>query len=62
MRLKIIASTDNRFLGIEVEDEFPLNLNDYLFMPAYAPIKLSDTEWRFYNSNYSIDTQVIPNG
>lgn len=57
MIFKIISTTDNKFLGIEFEDVFPVVLNGYEFSPDYKPIDLGNKTWRFFNSNYSIEAK-----
>lgn len=57
MILKIIASTDNRFLGLQIDSVFPVMLGpDFLFDPDVGPIRIDNTIDRYFNSNYSIDT------
>jgi len=56
MKFRIIASTDNRHLGTEFIDNFPVLLDDSFFSPDGPPMHLEDEMWRFFNSNYSIDT------
>lgn len=57
MKYIILTTSDGRFLGREFEDNFPIMLGDYKFLPDFAPILISDKIWRFYNSNYSIDAK-----
>jgi hypothetical protein len=55
MKLKIIYSTDNKHLGVVFEDTFPILLADYEFSPDYK-IAIGLNSFRYFNSNYSIDT------
>lgn len=59
MKLRITDSTDKKNLGQEITDTFPVQLSGYEFMPDGLPIKLGANEWRFFNSNYSIDTREV---
>jgi hypothetical protein len=60
MKYKIINTTDNKFLGMEISDDFPIMLNiDISFNPDYPPIVLGENTWRFFNSNYSIDVEGV---
>jgi hypothetical protein len=59
MMLKIISTTDGRFIGTEFEPVFPLLLgDDFGFSPDKA-VPLSAVSTRFFNSNYCIDAEEI---
>jgi hypothetical protein len=59
MKAHIVASTDNKFLGVDVAIGGPITLGDFEFIPDNPPISLGDGAWRLSNSNYSIDIQEV---
>jgi hypothetical protein len=60
MRVQIISSTDNKYLGKIIYDRFPVMLDDdTIFEPDGEPIKIGASITRYYNSNYSIDVQPV---
>jgi hypothetical protein len=58
MLLKIITTTDGKFVGHLIDkDARPIALRaDVLFTPDKV-VKISDTMWRLSSSNYVIDAQ-----
>jgi len=58
---QIISSTDNKFLGYTFDDTLPIILGDFVFTPDNK-LPLGGSSWRFYNSNYSIDSKEMPDG
>ena len=63
MKHEITHSTDDQFLGHKFDDTEPIVLNGSLFSPDKPKLSLGNGEWRFYNSNYSLDTkEVIQHG
>lgn len=59
MKLQIISTTDGKFIGLEFNDKFPIKLGDIEFTPDSTPIQIGNKTWRFFNSNYSIDTKEV---
>lgn len=58
MKIQIISSTDGKYLGKVITDNFPVMLDDYTeFNPDKVGMKIGGVITRYYNSNYSIDTQ-----
>jgi hypothetical protein len=57
-KFRIISSMDNKFLNKEIVDTQPIILDDFEFF-VYQKIRISESIWRFANSNYSIDIEVI---
>jgi hypothetical protein len=57
MKIQIISSTDNKFLGKIIEDSFPLQLDEeHIFTPD-GKMQIGGKITRYYSSNYSIDVQ-----
>lgn len=57
MKVQIISSTDNRFLGKIISDTFPLMLDDHTEFNPDGHMNVGAKITRYYNSNYSIDVQ-----
>lgn len=59
MRLKITYTTDNKFLGFEFEDSFPLLLPNGVYFNPSSAIQVSEDNFRLITSNYIIDCITI---
>ena len=57
MKIQIISSTDNKFLGKVIQDVFPVMLDDDTEFYPDNNIKIGGKITRYHNSNYSIDVQ-----
>ena len=55
----ITRSTDGQHLGQEFEDTEAIVLSGSPFIPDAPKVNLGGGAWRFYNSNYSFDTQEV---
>lgn len=55
---QIIATTDGKFIGMEVDPSLPLILDGVEFVPDKI-IPISEGVYRYANSNYVIDVKEI---
>lgn len=54
--MKIISTTDGKFIGKEIINKNNINLNGYKFIPDKITL-ISPGVWRLSNTNYVIDVQ-----
>lgn len=54
--MKIISTTDGKFIGREVIDKTHVDLDDYEFIPDRI-VEITPGIWRLSNTNYVIDVQ-----
>lgn len=56
--MQITNTTDGKFVGLVFDAEQPIELGGSLFVPTNV-VRVSPTEFRFFNSSYVIDVQEI---
>lgn len=56
--MQITDTTDGKYVGLVFDPEQPIELGGSLFVPTDV-VKVSPTEFRFFNSSYVIDVQEI---
>ena len=59
--MKIIDSTDEQFIGLNVDIDSPIFLNGTPFLPDKS-VDFENGVTRLSNSNYSIDLVEVKNG
>lgn len=56
--MQITDSTDGKYIGLLIDPEQPIMLDGAIFIPT-AVVRVSPSEFRFFNSSYVIDVKEV---